>query len=292
MMQARTILVLAILMVAYAPTAATMGRAWWTDTYAGHGMFVPLFAAIAAWADRDRLRAAVGQGHAAGTGFIVVGLVILGLGHGVGILLVQGLSLVVVVAGLIVWHLGPACLRAAMFPVAFLVAMVPLPRPAVAAVTLDLQLFSARFAASILRAVDIPVYQTGVTIELPVMTLQVAEVCNGLRFLLALVVLTAAFAQATQATVRRKVLLTMAAVPAAILANATRVAAIALGVQWIGPEAASGTIHNYIGKGVWALTILPLLGMGLLLARLPAASLSPPEVGRPVSADRKPRVAG
>jgi exosortase len=170
----------------------------------------------------------------------------------------------------VVWLFGAACLRAAAFPVGFLVMMAPLPRPAVEAVTVQLQSFAAGFAAMSMRAIGIPVFHTGVTIELPTMTLQVAEVCNGLRFLLALLVLTAVFAQTTLATWRRKVALVAAAVPIAIVANALRVAAIGVGVHYIGPEAASGTIHNWIGKGVWAVTLLPLVALGLAFARFKA----------------------
>ena len=46
----------------YVPAMAEMVRVWQTDTYAGHGMFVPLFSALVAWIDRERLRAAAGPG--------------------------------------------------------------------------------------------------------------------------------------------------------------------------------------------------------------------------------------
>jgi exosortase len=150
--------------------------------------------------------------------------------------------------------------------------MAPLPRPVVDAVTLEVQLFAAGFSVGVLRLLDLPVYQTGVVIELPTMTLKVAEACNGLRFLMALLVLTAAFAQITQRTVGRKAALIAAAIPVAVLANAIRVAAIVVGVHYVGPDAANGTIHNWIGKGVWGLTLIPLFGLGLLLARRPAAA--------------------
>jgi exosortase len=178
-----------------------------------------------------------------------------------------GVAVAVAVAGAVLWLFGARCLRAAAFPVAFLVMMAPLPRPVIAAVTLQLQTFAAGFAASALRLVGIPVYQAGVYLELPAMTLQVAEVCNGLRFLLALIVLTAAFAEVMLPSRQRKVVLVASAVPIAILANAVRVAAIAMAVQYIGPEAASGTIHNMIGKGVWAITLIPLIALGFWLSR-------------------------
>jgi len=262
--QLAAVLVLAAL---YVPAMAEMVDVWQTDTYAGHGMFVPLFSALIAWTERERLGAAAGHASPIGIVIILAGVGLLALGTLGQNLLVKGLSVAVVVAGLVVWGFGTECLKAAAFPVGFLLLMAPLPRAVVAALTLKVQLFAAAFAAGAVRLLDVPVYQTGVTIELPSMTLQVAEACNGLRFLMALLVLTAAFAQITQRTLPRKIALVASAIPIAILANATRVAVVALGVHYVGPEAASGTIHNWIGKGVWGLTLIPLIVLGLLLAR-------------------------
>ena len=263
----------------YAPTVAQMIQLWRTDTYAGHGMFVPLFSAVIAWTERERLRKAVAPGRPVGAVIVLVGVGLLALGSLADSMLLQGASVAVTIAGLVAWTFGLRCLRAAAFPIAFLLLMTPLPRPVVAAVTLQVQLFAAAFAVAVLRVLDLPVYQTGVTIELPSMTLQVAEACNGLRFLMALLVLTAAFAQITQRTVAAKTALIVSAIPIAIVANAMRVAAVVLGVQYVGPEAASGTIHNWIGKGMWGLTLLPLIGLGFLLARRSAPKVRPLEEG-------------
>src|SRR5882672_7940332 len=263
----------------YAPTVAQMIQLWRTDTYAGHGMFVPLFSAVIAWTERERLRKAVGPSHPIGAVIVLVGVSLLALGSLAESVLLQDASVAVTIAGLVAWTFGLRCLRAAVFPIAFLLLMAPLPRAVVATVTLQVQLFAAAFAVAILRMLDLSVYQAGVTIELPSMTLQVAEACNGLRFLMALLVLTAAFAQITQRTVAAKTTLVVAAIPIAIVANAMRVAAIVLGVQYVGPEAASGTIHNWIGKGMWGLTLLPLIGLGFLLARRSAPKARPLEEG-------------
>lgn len=258
-----------------AAAALACGPALWrladagrTNEYAGHAMFVPLFCALAAWADRDRLRAAAGPGHPAGLLLLAAGGGLLAAGYGWPSQVVQGFAMATIAGGAVLWLFGWACLRAAAFPVVFLAMMAPLPRPIVAGVTRELQMFAAGFAAGVLRLVGVPVYHNGVDIELVTMKLEVAEVCNGLRFLLAILVLTAAFAQVLLPTWRRKVTLVVAAIPIAILANAVRVAVIALGVHYVGPDAASGTIHNWIGKGVWALTLLPLAGLTLALARL------------------------
>ena len=107
----------------------------------------------------------------------------------------------------------------------------------------------------------------GFQIELATMKLQVAEVCNGLRFLLAILVLTAAFGHVLLPSWQRKTILVVSAGVIAIIANAFRVAAIGIGVHYIGPEAASGTVHNWIGKGVWAMTLIPLALLTIGLAR-------------------------
>lgn len=261
------ILVVLVLAAIYAPTLAAMVQVWRVDQYAGHGMFVPAFSVLLLWLDRGRLRGATGPGHPAGALVILLGLGVLALGRTTGSLLVEGWSIGVAVAGVVLWLFGPRLLRAAAFPVGFLLLMVPLPRPVVEAVTLDLQLFAARTAGMALGLFDIPFYLSGVTIELPGTAIEVAEICNGLRFLMALLVLTIAFAHVSQRSLPRKAVLVASAIPIAILANATRVAVVAIGAYAIGPQVASGIIHHSIGKGVWGLTLIPLIGLGLLLRR-------------------------
>jgi exosortase len=265
----RRLLVLAVTLavaVLYVPLGCWMVSEWHTHPYAGHGMFVPAIAAVILWGDRARLRAAVGPESPAGLVLLGAALAILALGHATGSLLLGGLSVPIAVAGLVVWVAGPRALRVAAFPVAFLALMSPLPRPLVAAVTLDLQLFAAGFAARALDLLGIPAYLDGELLQLPAITLRIAEACNGLRFLTAILVLTIAFAHITQRSLGRKLLLVAAAVLSAIVANAVRVTAIALATEYWGPEAASGWIHHGIGKGVWALTLLPLLALGWWLA--------------------------
>ena len=263
-----TVLVVAAVVAAlYVPLGAWMVGEWRTHPYAGHGMFVPAISAVILWGDRDRFRAAIGAGARGGLLLVVLALGLLGLAHALGSLLLGGLSVAVAVAGLVLWAFGPRALRVAAFPIAFLALMSPLPRPLVAAITRDLQLFAAGFAGSALDVLGVPFYLEGELIQLPAVTLRVAEVCNGLRFLTAILVLTIAFAHITQRTLGRKLVLVAAAVPAAIVANAVRVTAIALAVHGWGPEAASGWIHHGIGKGVWALTLLPLIGLGWWLGR-------------------------
>lgn len=256
-----------ILAGVYMPVIAGMAKVWWTDPYAIHGLFVPFFSGLMLWHDRERIKEAAREGDPRGLILVLSGLGLLLLGKDVPGFVIQTLSLVVSVSGLVLWGFGVRCLKAAAFPIAFLLLMTPPPRVLISSVTMDLQLFASGFAGIALEILGLPYSRKGVFLELPNITLQVAEICNGLRFMLSLLTLTLAFAHVSQATLVRKLILVGSAVPAAVLANAVRVAVIVIAVHFIGVQAASGVIHHSIGKVIWALTLVPLCVLGLLLKR-------------------------
>ena len=243
-----------------------IAQVWWNYDYAGHGMFVPLFSAVIAIGQYERLVASADRGHWTGLGIVLIGLGIFAAGTAIRSLLLEGLSVPLVVAGLVVLAFGVRTLREAAFPVAFLALMVPLPQPAVDAVTTYLQIFAATVAGGVLGLFGIPFLRNGDVIELADLRLQVAEACNGVRFLLGVVVLTLAYAEVTQHRLWRKVALAAAAIPAAVLANAVRIAGISTAAHFYGAEAL-GTPHLIIGKIVWVGTIAGLVILGLALRR-------------------------
>jgi exosortase len=255
------------LAVLYASTVSKLVHVWRVDPYGGHGLFVPFYSAFILWSDRRRLATVPRRRQPAGVLVVLAALAVLWLGQWAGSLVLQGGSLVLAVAGMVLWAHGAARLRAAAFPVAFLVLMLPLPRTVVDAVTLRVQTFHAEFSSAILGLAGVPHVQQGIHIELPGAVLAVAEGCNGLRFLMALVTLAAAFAQATQRTLGRKLVLVAAAIPIAVIANGFRVSALCLAAHHVGPQAAEGLTHHSIGKTIWAFTLGVLFGVGWLLRR-------------------------
>ncbi len=262
---------LAVLAIAYAPFLPELWRAWRTDEYAGHGMFVPVYSAFLLWMDRERLTAVPRRSEPAGALVLLLALALFAVARVEANLILQVVSLVMAVSAVVLLALGWGVLRAAAFPLVFLLLMMPLPRPVVHAISLPIQHLAASFAGAALTVAGVPHHQSGVLIELPNIRLEVAEGCNGLRFLMALVTLTAAFAQATQRTTARKLILIAAAIPVAIFANDVRVATLALAGYYIGPHAAVGLTHHSIGKGIWALALVPLALLGVLLRRRKAS---------------------
>ena len=103
-----------------------------------------------------------------------------------------------VLAGLVLLVLGREFLRVLMFPIVFLLFMVPLPAIVVNAVSFPLQLFAAKTATFCLFNFGIPVLREGNVIVLAGTTLEVAEACSGIRSLQALLALGTVYAYFSQ----------------------------------------------------------------------------------------------
>jgi exosortase len=176
---------------------------------------------------------------------------------------------VVVLSGLVWLILGSAFLRELLFPLAFLVFMIPLPAIVMNAIAFPLQLFAAQSATFCMQVAGVPVLREGNTIVLANTTLEVVEACSGIRSLQALLALGAVYGYFTQRTVWKRWALLLLSVPIAIAANAIRVAGTGFLAHFIGPEAAQGFYHSFAGWIVFAVAFVLLLGAGTLLSRLP-----------------------
>jgi len=254
----------ALLFVIYVPFFKRLISISAANGYGGHVVFVPIIAAIMLFIERHCLRGGAPR-RLVGIAFVATGLATLGLGYKTGHIPSQALALIVTVAGWLVWSYGFSSIRRAGFILAFLLLMIPPPTDSVTAIASHVQRFVAICSSLVLRAIQIPVEQHGLFLRLPTMTLEVAEGCAGLRFLLILSVLGAAFARIVTPTMFAQVVLTVASIPIAMVANTTRVVAIVAGAYVIGPHVASGPLHYYIGRGCWLLAFTALIAIAGLL---------------------------
>ena len=238
-----------------------------TQPYAGHIMLVPALAAALLWLDcRDFSRTTPGRHqHLIGVALSAVSLVLSARGHEQQSLVLEALSAIVAVAGLGVWFFGLRWLRRGAFVLIFLLLMIPPPRNVVSAVVPSLQELIAGFSSAVLECLGIPVVPDGVFLRLPGLSLQVAEECTGLRFLFILLVIVAAFARFVLPNLPAQMTLIALSIPVAVLANAMRVATTGVGAYLIGPQAATGALHFYIGKAFWASALALMIGVAVVL---------------------------
>jgi exosortase len=191
----------------------------------------------------------------AGLGLVIFALIVLILGvYGVE-LFTSRMSFILLLTGLIWTFFGWAMLKALRFPLLVLVLAIPFPAIVFNQITFPLQLLASRIASDILPVLGVPTLHEGNVIELPVMKLEVAEACSGIRSLMSLFTLAVFYGYFLERTTKRRVLLALASIPIAVAANVVRIVGTGLCVQYWDPDKALGFFHEFSG---WVIFVISL----------------------------------
>jgi EpsI family protein len=230
---------------AYYPAVVSLIESWSssTQTYS-YGFLVPVVSGWLVWARRDELRR-IPVTHSFGWGTIVTsaGLLMLVAGHISTLSVLEEFSLIVTICGLTLLLLGPRMFRALVFPIGYLMAMIPVWDLLTARVHPYFQDFSASFGVATLRAFGIPVIRQGFFLELPNITLEVAQECSGVNNLIAVLCVGVPMTHLFLRSWWKRGLVLTAAVLIAALSNGVRVATVSV-LAYYGIRGADGDIHG------------------------------------------------
>jgi exosortase D (VPLPA-CTERM-specific) len=120
----------------------------------------------------------------------------------------------------------------------------------------------------VIRLFGISVYLDGNVIDLGTYKLQVAEACNGLRYLYPLMTLAFVVAYLFRAAAWKRVLLFLASIPIAVLMNSLRIGLIGVTVEHWGVKMAEGVLHDFEGWVVFMFSLIVLLLLAAVLVRI------------------------
>jgi len=240
---------------------------WSHDPNYSHGFLVPFISGYFVWQSWPELKSLPVRPAMAGLFVSIVGVVLLVLGFAGTEYYSMRVSLVVVLAGTILFWYGWQVFRLLALPLVFLLFMVPLPYIVYDAMAFPLKLLVAKFSVISLKAMGIVVLREGNIIRFPQTVLEVADACSGLRSLMSLLALSVAYAFMTQKAVIKRTIIILAAVPIAIATNMFRVIVTGVLAQHYGASAAQGFFHEFAGLAVFALAMLLLFMLGMLLRR-------------------------
>ena len=251
----------------YAPVLRHLVGQWSHDPNYSHGFFVPAFSLFVVWQDRTRLASLPLKPAWSGLLLLFVAIGILTAGTLGAELFLARSSFLLALAGLVVLAYGWGHLRAAAFPLLFLLFMIPIPSIVFNEITFPLQLLASKVAALTLPLLGVPVLREGNVIQLPAMALEVAEACSGIRSLMSLATLAIIYGYFLEPRTSIRVALAVGAIPIAVLANSSRIVGTGLLVQYWDPEKAEGFFHAFSGWLIFvvSLALLFLLHRGLQL---------------------------
>jgi exosortase B len=251
----------------YVPFYVDLATTIWTTDEQGHG---PVVLAVGFWllyARRHEIAAAAPRpAPMRGWPMLVLALVLYAFGRSQDIIMFAGASQILVLAALLLIFRGSAAMKAASFPLFFLIFMIPLPEALVAAVTAPLKSAVSAVASSLLFNMGYPVGRSGVIMTVGPYRLLVADACAGLNSMFTLEALGLLYMNLMHYTsVARNVALAVLLIPIAFGANIVRVMILVLVTYHFGDAAGQGFVHGFAG--------MVLFGVGLVLMLMTDALL-------------------
>jgi exosortase len=238
---------------------------WIDDPNYTHGLFVVPMALILAWRRRARVRAIDPAPSYGGLVVLAAAVAMYFVGILAAELFTMRVSLVTAVIALVLSTQGWGRTRALMFPLLFLLLMIPLPYVIYYKFTFPMQLWSSEFAAQVLSGLGMPVVRSGNVIELEGYSLEVVTACSGLRSMMTLGTLAVFMTDFFRMGLFGKVILVGMSIPVAIVANTTRLTLTAIVSAMAGAGAADSFLHGFSGVVVFMSGLVLLVILGLIL---------------------------
>ena len=254
----------------YAPTFYYFATFVWQSDDQAHG---PIILAVVAWLIWDR-RGAIFTGMArpapiAGFSVLLFGLLVYVLGRSQDISILEIGSLIPVFAGTMLILRGWPGIRAAWFPLFYMIFMVPLPGILVDAVTGPLKNWISYIAENALYHAGYPIGRNGVTLTIGQYQLLVADACSGLHSMFSLSALGMLYMYITaRKSVAHNLIMLLSILPIAFAANIVRVMVLVLVTYHLGDAAGQGFLHGAAGIVLMVVALLLFFLLDAVLARL------------------------
>jgi len=171
------------------------------------------------------------------------------------------LSGVLFTHGSFLFAYGGKAYRKALFPLLLLVFMIPIPLFLMDRILDILIAGSSAVTEFLFKTTGTPYIRTGNIFHLPKVTIEVAEVCSGIRSSLALVITMCIAAHMFLRTNWKKLVLIVAVLPLTILKNGVRIVTITLLAEYVDEKFLTDSFLHHSGGIFFFLPSLLLLGL-------------------------------
>jgi exosortase C (VPDSG-CTERM-specific) len=162
---------------------------------------------------------------------------------------------------------GRGWMRAAAFPLGYLIFMVPMPDAMADALETASKYASVEVANFLFHLSGTPFLRAGLIFQLPNITIEVAQACSGIRSSWVLFMTSILAANLFLKTPWRRFALVVFVIPLAILRNGFRILVIGLLCMHMGPQMIHSPIHSQGGPIFFVLSLIPFLFVLWLLRK-------------------------
>ncbi|MEN6374759.1 MAG: exosortase/archaeosortase family protein [Smithella sp.] len=226
--------------------------------------FIPLISIYLLYLKRKEIWGKMQNSFGPGVAVTIVGLILFVVGMIYGNTLnqndyatVQISSALIIFWGAFILAYGMKAFVVALFPLLFLIFMIPLPATVMEEIIVFLQKGSTEFANLLFLASGVPFVREGFVFNLPSQSIEVAPQCSGIRSGLALFITALLAGHLFLNTWWKKLLFVLFAVPVTMFKNGIRITTLALLSHYVDPRIIESPLHREGG--------IPFFIVGLLL---------------------------
>lgn len=248
-----------LFVVLFAQPMMTLGRDWWNNPDAGHGLLLAPLALWLAW--RKGIRPDARPNLALGIALIAGAVLLRYVSSLAAEQFTSRASLLMALGGLVTLEYGARQVLWWWLPSLLLILSIPLPDVILSGLALPLQFKASQLGAELLSMRGVPVRLDGNVIQLPGHSLFVTEACSGLRSLTALLSLGVLLGGLMLQSPVTRVILVALAIPVAVVINGIRVFLTGFLVLFVDPAMGEGFTHLTEG---WLMFVVAFTVLGAL----------------------------
>jgi len=239
-----------------------------------HIVLIPLVTGYLVYIRRSELLGnpspAYGMGLAGVLGGIALYLLGMSLGAGLSendLVALWVFSAVVFWTGGFILLYGWEALRKNYFPFLFLLFMIPIPGAVLQHIIYALQVASTEVSDVLFGLSRLPYTRDGFVFHLPGISVEVAEVCSGIRSSLALFITSILAGHFFLDKFWKKAVLAVFVFPLTVFKNGIRIITLSFLGAYVDPRFLTGSFLHQSGGFIFFIPALALLGLALFLLR-------------------------
>jgi exosortase len=263
----KIISIILLLGILYYPILIWMGQRWFAaDSYYTHGPLIPILSLALIWIKRREIVKIPIESSKLGIWLIIAGLVLHIISSLTRIYFTSAYSLLIIITGIVVYLGGKKLAVAIIFPLCFLLFMIPAPIAIIESTTLKMKMFTAQMSVSIIQLIGTSVIREGSIVYMPNTIVTVDDPCSGLKSLISMLAIGTLFAYIAKTSYTRKTILFLLSIPIALFANIVRTTLMLLIANSYGNMILDNQIlHQGLGLVVFVVAFVGLFIAGRLL---------------------------
>lgn len=248
----------AVLLLLFASDVGDLAAIYWTNTTFGHCLFIAPVVGWLVWQRRRELALVRPEAWWPGLSIVAGGGLAWLLGEAAGVALFRHLGLVVMLQGAAVAVLGPNVSRALLFPLCYMIFLVPFGE----GLEGPLQDLTVRILVPMLHLFGVPAHVDGVLITTPNGWFEVAEACSGAKFVIAMIAYGTLVANVCFVSWARRAAFMAVAVAVPMIANGLRAFGTVYAAYLTSVEQATGYDHIVYGWLFFGVVMAGVMAIG------------------------------